>query len=169
MHYQSKDLVLAGAFGWLCGMRSMSGPALVSRKLIKNDAVVAAFGVGAVGEMLADKHPEMPNRTDPAPLMGRVLLGAATGAAILLSGVGSSRRVPLRSRRFRWPRSDADAAAAVAIGGLIGGATAYLSTHVCYQVRKSLSEKADAPQNLALGAAEDAITYGAGLILANEL
>ena len=40
------------------------------------------LGLSAAGEMIVDKAPFVPNRTDPGPLFGRVAIGAAAGAAI---------------------------------------------------------------------------------------
>jgi hypothetical protein len=168
MRYDSKDMILAGALGWLCGMRSMAGPALVARRLVRNDQVVAALGIGAIGEMLVDKHPATPNRTDPPSVMARTMSGAVTGAAVVVSGAGWSRRVPMRSRRASWPMSTGDTAAAAIAGAVIGGGAAFIGTHVSYHMRRFAAAQTQAP-NVVLGVAEDAIVYGAGIALSNEL
>ena len=168
MKYDSKDMVLAGALGWLCGMRSMAGPALVARKLVRNEQVVVALGVGAVGEMLVDKHPATPNRTDPPSVIARTMSGAVTGAAIMVSGAGWSTRSPLRSRRASWPMNSARTAEAALVGAVIGGGAAYIGTFASYHLRRILSARTQAP-NVVLGVAEDAVVYGAGIALSNEL
>lgn len=168
MRYHTTDLVLAGAFGWLCGMRSMAGPAIVGRKLIRgNEPLKTMLAAGAAGEMLVDKHPECPNRNTAAPLAARTAAGAATGAAIMLSS-GWKTGSPLRTRRYRMPMSQSDALQSVAIGAIVGGATAFIGTHASYQMRRLVSARTGAP-NVMLGVAEDVLTYGAGLLLSQSL
>jgi uncharacterized membrane protein len=168
MRYHSTDLILAGAFGWLCGMRSMAGPAVVGRKVIRgNEPLRNMLAVGAAGEMLVDKHPSIPNRNTAAPLAARTAAGAATGAAIMLSS-GWRPGSPLRTRRYRMPMSHSDALQSVAIGAVIGGASAFIGTHASFHMRRMVSERTGAP-NVLLGAAEDAVVYGAALLLAESL
>ncbi|MGI8475539.1 MAG: DUF4126 family protein [Thermomicrobiales bacterium] len=45
-----------------------------------------ALDLSAVGEMIGDKLPFVPKRTDPAPLLGRIVIGALAGAALLADG-----------------------------------------------------------------------------------
>jgi uncharacterized membrane protein len=162
------DLLLATAFGWLCGMRSMAGPAIVGRRLVIDRTAARALAVGAVGELLIDKYPRVPDRKSPPTLAARVLSGAATGAAIVLSGAGSNRHVALRSRRRFRLLSNGDALRAAAAGALAGGAGAALSTYATYHARRWAGERSGVP-DVALGAAEDAIVYGTGLMLARPL
>ncbi len=168
MRNESKDMLLAAAFGWLSGMRSMAGPSIVGRRILKVDHAADLLALGAVGEMLVDKHPKTPNRNAREPLVARTLAGAATGAAIMVSGLGPSRSRVLRSRRFRWPSGDGDTAKAAVIGALIGGTMAYISTHATYYLRRVVADRTEAP-NVVLGAAEDAIVYGTGIALSREL
>lgn len=82
------------ALGALAGLRSMLPLALVSRRLAarrpRPAGVRALLGsrpatvgltVAAVGELLADKTPLVPARTQPLPLAGRLLAGAAVASA----------------------------------------------------------------------------------------
>ncbi len=85
--------------GAISGLRSMSGPALVSRaaatrRLSLEGTTLAFLGsplvantllVAALGEFLADKLPMTPSRTSPPPLLGRAASGALVGAALFAS------------------------------------------------------------------------------------
>jgi uncharacterized membrane protein len=160
MRYRSTDLVLAAAFGWLTGMRSMAGPAVAGRKLLRNYHARNALAVGAIGEMIADKHPATPNRNAREPLAVRTVAGAATGAMIMISGSGWRTDLPFRTRRRMHHLDDAELVQSAMVGAMVGGATAFISTHVSYHVRRKLSEKTKA-SNVVLGMAEDAVVYGA--------
>jgi uncharacterized membrane protein len=43
---------------------------------------VAIFTLAALAEYVADKLPRTPNRTNAGPLIGRIVLGALSGAAV---------------------------------------------------------------------------------------
>ena len=45
-----------------------------------------AFSAFAIGELIADKLPFIPNRTSPGPLFGRIVLGALCGATLCAAG-----------------------------------------------------------------------------------
>ena len=170
MTLNPRDLTLAAAFGWLCGMRSMAGPATAGRRLVKNDLAKNALALGAAGEMLFDKHPAAPNRNSPPALAGRIMMGAATGAAIVVSGQGASRRATfLKSRRRRpWLIDDGTMFPAAVLGAVIGGVTAAIGTHVSYHARKWVSERTEAP-NAAIGAGEDVLVYATAVLLAERV
>ncbi|AIZ62527.1 hypothetical protein PK28_00330 [Hymenobacter sp. DG25B] len=83
--------------GVIAGMRSMSAPALLSGALreqpsgrlahskfswLQNGAVSAGLKALAGAEMVGDKLPTMPNRTEPVSVVGRTLSGALVGAAL---------------------------------------------------------------------------------------
>ena len=146
----------------------MAGPAIVGRRLLKNERIGDVLAVCAAGEMLVDKHPACPNRNTAQPLAARTVTGALTGAAIMVSGAGWSPRGPLRSRSASLPLGSNDVVAAAAVGALIGGVTAFVSTHVTYRMRRRVSESTGAP-NVAIGAVEDAMVYTTGVLLASEL
>ena len=86
------------AFSALCGLRSMAGPALLSRAARRGDVEDLELGalgtlsrlsplltVLMVGEMVADKTPFVPSRTSPGPLFGRAASGALVAAALFAS------------------------------------------------------------------------------------
>ena len=90
----SHRLLAAAGLGAATGLRSMSGLALASRELadrpagdadalrewLADDTVSYVLTGLAIGELVADKLPEVPDRIDPAPLVARGVIGAAVGA-----------------------------------------------------------------------------------------
>ena len=91
----------------------------------------------ALGELIVDKLPSTPDRTDPPGLAARAISGAISGAA--LAGGRS------------WP---------AALAGTVG---AVVSTYVCHRLRQRLSRALghDAP----VAAAEDLIAFGSATLL----
>lgn len=147
---------LAAGLGALTGMRSMTGPTVLALALRRDGdphdtsfarAVAshpALAGALAAGEMLADKHPRIPPRTEPLPHTGRVAIGALVGAAAATHGGG---------RR--------------ALGALIGALTASAATHASYAARAKLQSRF-ADGSLIPGLVEDAVVVlgGAALLAA---
>ena len=120
-------LLLASA----AGARSMAGVAAMTRAFAIDEGLsdVAALphalaspraqGVTALlaaGELIGDKLPNIPNRTDLLPLLGRVGAGALIGAAVS-DATGRDRLT----------------------GALVGGATALLAAELSYLARRELS------------------------------
>jgi uncharacterized membrane protein len=50
--------------------------------LLRTRAARLGFGAAAIGEVIADKTPYVPNRIDPGPLAGRLVFGGLAGAAL---------------------------------------------------------------------------------------
>ena len=137
------NLFPAFGLGAITGMRSMMALAFVSdhaeKEKHRNDnpalnflthpQTVNALKVMAAGEVIMDKMPFTPNRTDAAPLIGRVVLGGLVGAAI---------------SKDKWIQ-----------GGLVGALGALLATYTAYYIRKTLHDNQHIP-NVVLGVAEDA-------------
>ena len=87
------------ALGAISGLRSMSGPAFVSRaasrgKLDLDGTSLAFLGsprlsrallLMELGELLGDKLPVAPSRTALLPLLGRAASGALAGATVFVS------------------------------------------------------------------------------------
>lgn len=141
----------AAALGTIAGIRSMSAPALVSSYLSSDAApqqpaspfldLFTGKGAGllhilTVLEMLGDKLPGMPDRTDVLPLLGRVLSGAVAGGALF----AAHRESHL-------------------VGAAVGGTTALLSTYASYYFRQTLSHRLPLSGPL-VGALEDAAIFG---------
>jgi uncharacterized membrane protein len=96
-------LVLAFGLGVLAGLRSMTPPAVISWAarlggLHLEGTPLAFLAVSWVpyvltalmlGELVADKLPRTPSRTQPGPFIGRILTGGLSGAG-LAAGAGLS-------------------------------------------------------------------------------
>lgn len=147
--------VLAGV---LSGMRSASGPALAAwqlhgqrtsrrdrlpRRVLGSEHAREVTGAMAAGELLADKHPEMPSRLEPPALIGRAVAGAVAAAAL----------VPRR------------ASTQVLVGhALVGAGAAMLSTFLSYHARRAAVQRTGAPDRL-VAVIEDALTYAGGALM----
>lgn len=94
---RTEDIRRAALMGVVAGLRSQVPFLMLSRAAgdgtfanesspplawLRKPRVRTALAASAAGEMIADKLPFIPNRTDPGPLFGRLLVGALTGAAI---------------------------------------------------------------------------------------
>ncbi len=146
-----KFLLKSILIGTIAGMRSMSAPALIGNivsdkaffgignrrlKFLKNSNVYAAMNVLALGEMLADKLPNAPDRIDAPLLTARAISGAACGAAI--SMLENENKLT---------------------GAIIGGAAAIASTFVFFKLRTKADEILKLPDT-AVALAEDAVVFG---------
>jgi uncharacterized membrane protein len=115
------------------GARTMAGLAATARSAAAIEPTIpspqparflAAPGVAvgaaalAVMELVADKLPGIPNRTDPMPLVGRVIAGGVIGAAI----AAVAERDRLR-------------------GAVVGAVAALLGAHLSFQLRRELAER----------------------------
>jgi uncharacterized membrane protein len=150
--------LLAFGIGLVTGLRSMTGPALVcwaahlvwlnlegSRlAFMGSTAATYAFSAAALGELIADKLPFIPNRTSPGPLFGRIVLGALSGAALCTA-----------------------ASASVVIGAILGGAGGLVGAFAGYQARAGLVKKSGWPA-LVIALLEDLIAVGGGLFLVSR-
>ena len=54
-------------------------------RFLGSTAARNSFAALAAGELIADKLPFIPNRTDPAPLVGRLAAGGLCGAAMAVA------------------------------------------------------------------------------------
>jgi uncharacterized membrane protein len=144
--------------GALAGLRSMTPLATLSSslahhksanlassplRLLQLKAAATGLKLLAGAEMIADKTPGMPNRTDPTALLGRALSGALIGATIYKAG---------KNRQ-------------AAVGAVLGGLAAVASTFASFHLRKGLGEQTQVPDT-AWALAEDAVTVGSSLALA---
>jgi uncharacterized membrane protein len=123
---------LALGIGLVTGLRSMTGPAVVcwaahlgwldlegSRvAFMGSTPATYAFSAAALGELIADKLPFIPNRTSPGPLFGRAILGALSGAALCVAASRSS-----------------------AAGALLGGAGGLAGAFAGYRARARSGEE----------------------------
>ncbi len=135
--------------GAVSGLRSFTGPAMVSeaarRNILKLDGTPLSWLASsrsaktsialAVGELIADKLPFMPNRTDPPGLVTRFINGAICGAAVA-------------SRRSRNEKL---------LSALVGGTAAVAAAYAGLQYRKHVKLPA-----LAAALLEDVVAVSAG-------
>lgn len=122
------------ALGFVCGLRSMLGPALIAADA--SPGVKILLRVMSAGEMIADKLPKTPNRISPGPLAGRILSGTIVGAVVCRTADKSP-----------W------------LGGLLGGAAAVVGSYGGYYARKALTRRLPDP---VVAVAEDALALVLG-------
>jgi uncharacterized membrane protein len=144
-------VLTAVALGTIAGLRSMAAPALLTHelsshsrskrstleKLITSEGVARVMALLAGGEMLADKAPEMPNRTDMVPLAGRAMLGSLSAAAF-----ASHKKYP------------------IAVPAAVGAISAVASTYASFHLRRMASERFKLPDQI-FGLIEDAVVMAA--------
>jgi uncharacterized membrane protein len=151
-------LLLAFLIGVVCGLRSLTAPAVVAwaahrgwihlsyarLHFLGSTAAVAVFTVFAVVELVADQLPSAPSRTAPPGLIARIALGALCGAAIAVAGAQS-------------PATGAVLGAAGGIAGAFGG----------YQIRTRLVKALKVP-DFVIAILEDAVAIGAGFFIVSR-
>jgi uncharacterized membrane protein len=132
------------AMGAVCGLRTFTGPAIVAGaargNILKPHRTTLACL--AAGELIADKLPFMPNRTDVPGLAARFIAGAICGVAI------AGRRK--RSERI--------------MSGIVGGAAAIAAAYAGVQYRKHVKLP---PLPAAL--LEDAVAVGVGSLIVAQV
>ena len=113
----------SGALGWLRDSRAQ-----------------AALGLSAVGELVGDKPPKTPSRLTPLPLLGRLVIGAAAGAAVY-----------------------SEAGESALEGAAFGALGAALGSFGGYYARKGLAQSTGTP-DLGWALLEDGIALGLGFL-----
>lgn len=152
-------IATAAGLGAVTGLRSMTGLAMVSRELsdrrrlprhasrleewLAEDTVAVVLSGLALGELVADKLPGIPDRIAPAPLFGRGLIGAVVGAI----AAGPDDR---------------------ALGAAVGGGAALVASWLGWLLRGELSRATPLPDT-ALALAEDAMAIAAARELVDAL
>jgi uncharacterized membrane protein len=116
-----------------------------SLAFLKSKKTVSLVSALAVGELVADKLPFTPNRTEPAGLAVRVLTGGFSAGALCAS----------RKR-------------SVAAGAVLGGLAAIAGAFIGYATRRTLHGRFNF-SDTALAFAEDAIAVGGGLLLVRNI
>ena len=140
------------ALGTISGLRSMSGPAFLSRAasqdrlnlegtplaFLASPRISKALVVMELGELVGDKLPIIPSRTSLPILLGRAASGGLVGAALFTS---DGRRVTT--------------------GAAVGAAAAVTAALAGEQLRALAGEKTGLPDPL-LALAEDAVVLLVG-------
>ena len=116
--------------GAVCGLRTFTGPAIVAGPAGRN-----ALALLAAGELIADKLPFMPNRTEAPGLVARFIAGAFCGMAIA-------------GRRKRSDRI---------LSGIVGGTAALAAAYAGVQYRRHVKLPP-----LAAALLEDVVAVGVG-------
>ena len=144
------------AIGAVSGLRSMVGPAIISQAAgnrivhvnhtplawMSSKRSIQTTAIFAAAEMIADKLPFMPSRTEKPGLVARFISGAICGAAV--SGG--------RKREHRI------------IGALVGGGAAVVAAYIGAEYRKHV----ELPP-LAAAIVEDAVALTAGSAVVSAL
>ncbi len=121
-------LLDAALLGAATGARTFAAPAaLALRGRLGGRRGRVVFVALATGELVGDKHPDVPPRTEPAALGARIVSGAFSG-----------HRVAGRS------------------GALVGGGTAAAATFATHRARAVLSERLPLP-DAVVAVAEDCV------------
>ena len=139
--------------GTVAGMRSASAPALTSYYFVNNPSLFLDAsplkGLGqqttsnvlkfmAAGELVADKLPFVPNRTDPGPLGARAVSGGVCAAAVFLA-----------------------AGERPEVGAALGAASAVASAFLFMNLRRVLGKAMEIPDPI-IASAEDGLALGIG-------
>jgi uncharacterized membrane protein len=152
-------LLYAFLMGCICGLRSMTAPAVLAwgshlgwlhlegslLAFLANKISLVIFSLFAVAELIADKLPFIPSRTQAGPLGVRILFGAMCGAALCVS-----------------------ATASVLGGAILGGLGGVAGAFAGYHYRRVLSTGSKVP-DLLVALFEDLVAVGGGFLLVSHL
>ena len=154
--FDSETLGKVISIGTVAGLRAMLAPALLSYAALKHrksdagDSIFASRGAAAtlgllaVGELVGDKLPNTPNRTEPLGLSARIASGAVGGGIICSQ---RKKSVPL----------------GIALGALTAVAAAYAGQNI----RRAIAEQTEVHSSI-VGAVEDIIAIRIGAAALRE-
>jgi uncharacterized membrane protein len=154
----SQVLLLAFLIGVVSGLRSVTAPAVVAwgahlnwlnlrntaLSFMASTAAVVIFSLLALVELIADKLPSSPSRTEPVGLIARVLLGGLSGAGVALSGAQS-----------------------MVLGAVLGAVGGVAGAFAGYQARTRLVKALKVP-DFVIALLEDAVAIGGGLFIVSR-
>jgi uncharacterized membrane protein len=150
-------LLFALLIGCICGLRSMTAPALVAwgahlgwlhlegsrLAFFAHPVTLLIFSLFAIGELIADKLPFIPARIQAGPLGVRILFAALCATALCISG-----------------------AQALWLGAILGVVGAVLGAFAGYAYRRSFGGKVP---DLLLALLEDLVAVGGGFLFLSRL
>lgn len=144
------NYINAALIGAVSGLRAMSAPALIARQLGSERAwhITAAL---AVTELIADKLPFMPDRTQPGALALRALSGAVCGYALAASR-GSKRKNRQQTTQEKW------------MSALVAGTAALAAAFAGNQFRRRVRLP-----HMISALLEDAVAVGSGAAVAGTV
>lgn len=148
--------LLAFGIGIVAGLRSLTAPAVVAwgahlnwlnlegtpLAFMGSTTAVVIFSLLAVGELIADKLPMIPKRTDPAPLIARIITGGLCGACVCAAGAN-----PLL------------------LGTLLGGIGGVVGAFLGYNIRRRLDMHV---KDVVVAVCEDVVAVGVALFLVSR-
>lgn len=154
----SPVLLLSFFIGVVAGLRSFTAPAVVAwaahrrwlelrhspLAFLHSTAASIVFVLLALAELIADKLPSTPSRTQPSGLIARFLTGGLSGAAVAVSG-GSS----------------------LALGAVLGAVGGIAGAFAGCQVRTRLVKALKVP-DFVIALLEDAVAIGGGLLIVSR-
>jgi uncharacterized membrane protein len=157
----NRAVLYLGCFsiGIIAGLRSLTAPALVSwaahlgwldlsgssLSFLGSRATTIILSLLALCELVADKLPRTPKRTDPVPLVFRVMTGGFSSIAIC----ASAHQSPV-------------------IGTILGVLGAIAGAFSGYEIRHRLVEAFGVP-DFGVAAAEDIVAIGGGLLIVSHM
>jgi uncharacterized membrane protein len=157
----NRAVLYLGCFsiGIIAGLRSLTAPALVSwaarlgwldlsgswLSFVGSRAATIILSLLALAELVADKLPKTPNRTDPGPLVFRLITGGFSSMALC-----ASAHQPL------------------VIGAILGVLGAIAGAFTGYEIRHRLVKTFGLPDYVA-AAVEDIVAIGGGLLLVSHM
>ena len=157
----NRAVLYLGCFsiGIIAGLRSLTAPALVSwaahlgwldlsgswLSFLGSRAATVILSLLALGELVADKLPKTPNRTDPGPLVFRVITGGFSSMAICASAHQS-----------------------LVIGAILGVLGSIAGAFAGYEIRHRLVKTFGLP-DFGVAVAEDILAIGCGLLIVSHL
>jgi uncharacterized membrane protein len=154
----SQVLLLAFLIGVVSGLRSVTAPAVVAwgahlnwlnlrntaLSFMASTAAVVIFSLLALVELISDKLPSTPSRTEPVGLIARVLLGGLSGAGVALSGAQS-----------------------MVLGALLGAVGGVAGAFAGHEARTRLVKALKVP-DFVIALLEDAVAIGGGLFIVSR-
>jgi uncharacterized membrane protein len=148
-------LLLAFGIGVIAGLRAMTAPAVTAwathlgrlnllgspLAFMGSKWAVAIFTFAALGELVNDQLPKTPPRTQPGPLIARLVTGGLSGACVALA-----------AGHLPW------------LGAVLGGIGALAGTFAGYNARVGLVRSLHIP-DFAVAIPEDLLAIGVGWLL----
>jgi uncharacterized membrane protein len=157
----NRAVLYLGCFsiGIIAGLRSLTAPALVSwaahlgwldlsgswLSFLGLRAAIIILSFLALCELVADKLPKTPNRTDLGPLVFRAITGGLSSMAIC----ASAHQSPV-------------------IGTILGVLGSIACAFAGYEIRRRLVEAFGLP-DFGVAVAEDIVAIGGGLLIVSQL
>jgi uncharacterized membrane protein len=151
-------LALAFAIGVIAGLRSMTAPAVVSwaahlkwldlqnspLAFLGSTAAVYILSAAAIVELVVDKLPKAPGRTEPLGLIARFALGGLSGAALCTAANQS-----------------------ILLGAVLGGVGGLAGGFAGFELRTRLVKALKVP-DFVVALLEDAVAIAGGFFLVSR-